>query len=365
MLSHLAMRASLVTDLARLGRVSRPAHAPMRRVAAFASWRMGGGGDEGSDDAPPPARRRATTSAPQARKRFDDDDAYAEDYGNDGEAQTVGFAARRQGAGGRGGRGRGGGSRGNASRGNARGDRGRGRSFDERGDRYRPGFEDDDGFGGPTTRSVWQDRHDEKKRVREETGRSTLAETLVGEAVFGLNPVREALLAKRRQIHKVWVQEGADGILGDRQILSGCDELGLQITTVSKHDLNMLVNQGGGSGRPHNGVVIDASALEPVPIDSLPKWNPPSPSSEGKKKKNPRFGSPWMKWWTRRTWARFCERRSSWAYRAWWCAPRTARRSRRWFRKVRAFPSDCLSIHRDILVLRRDLLPLTVQTGGR
>jgi 21S rRNA (GM2251-2'-O)-methyltransferase len=287
MLSHLAMRASLVTDLARLGRVSRPAHAPMRRVAAFASWRMGGGGDEGSDDAPPPARRRATTSAPQARKRFDDDDAYAEDYGNDGEAQTVGFAARRQGAGGRGGRGRGGGSRGNASRGNARGDRGRGRSFDERGDRYRPGFEDDDGFGGPTTRSVWQDRHDEKKRVREETGRSTLAETLVGEAVFGLNPVREALLAKRRQIHKVWVQEGADGILGDRQILSGCDALGLQITTVSKHDLNMLVNQGGGSGRPHNGVVIDASALEPVPIDSLPKWNPPSPSSEGKKKKNP------------------------------------------------------------------------------
>ena len=53
MLSNLAMRASRVTvrlpsDLSRLGRArvapaSAKPHA-MRRVAAFANWRMGGGG---------------------------------------------------------------------------------------------------------------------------------------------------------------------------------------------------------------------------------------------------------------------------------------------------------------------------------
>ena len=29
----------------------------------------------------------------------------------------------------------------------------------------------------------------------------------------------------------------------------------------------------GNPPRPHNGVVVDASPLEPVPLDSLPSWN--------------------------------------------------------------------------------------------
>ena len=132
MLSNLAMRASRVTvrlpsDLSRLGRArAAPASAKphaMRRVAAFANWRMGGGGGAPADDAPPPPRPREDRGA---RGRFDDDDGYVErygeedDFGSDREPRSVGFAARRSRARGRDGHSRDGETGGPSRRGSRR-----------------------------------------------------------------------------------------------------------------------------------------------------------------------------------------------------------------------------------------------------
>jgi|AntAceMinimDraft_1070359.scaffolds.fasta_scaffold57850_1 21S rRNA (GM2251-2'-O)-methyltransferase len=67
----------------------------------------------------------------------------------------------------------------------------------------------------------------------------TLAERLQGEAVFGLNPVREALRTGRRQLYRMWVQEGSDASF-DSSLLTAAKNLDVAVETVSKHDLNML-----------------------------------------------------------------------------------------------------------------------------
>ena len=270
MLSNLAMRASRVkvhlsSDMLRLGfaRVSPASAKPhaVRRVAAFASWRMGGGGGAPADDPPPPSRPRDDRGA---RGRLDDDDGYVEryveddDFASDYEPRGTGFAARRSRAGGRDGRSRG------ASRASRSGRGGGGRrrgAFDA--------FEVRD-------RTVWQERHDSRKRAREETGALTLAESLVGEAVYGANPVRAALTANRRTVHRVFAQEGGDFFAKHPGLAEQVSRLGAPIETVSKHDLNMLLatpGAGGSAGRPHNGVALDASPLAPTPVDALPAWD--------------------------------------------------------------------------------------------
>ena len=274
MLSHLAMRASRVTacfpsDLSRLGRArvapaSAKPHAT-RRVVAFASWRMGGGGGAPADDPPPPSRLRDDRGV---RGRFDDDDGYVERYVDDGEfgsgrePREVGFAARRSRAGARGG--------------NSRGDRGGWRLGFRRASRGGGGRRRyDSGVFESRDRTVWQERHDEKKRAREESGSLTLAESLIGEAVYGANPVRAALMANRRTVHRVFVQEGCDFFAKDAFLRERVtNELRVPIETVTKHDLNMLLQSSVGSGvgnRPHNGVAADASPLAPTPIDLLPR----------------------------------------------------------------------------------------------
>lgn len=122
---------------------------------------------------------------------------------------------------------------------------------------------------------MWQERHDEKKRNRAEP---TLAERMTGEALYGLNPARAALrdaarraragAAARRTIYRMFVQEGSDAS-GDAALLRAARDARVEIETVSKHDLNVLT---GSPPRPHNGVVLDASALTPTPIDQLPRW---------------------------------------------------------------------------------------------
>ena len=109
---------------------------------------------------------------------------------------------------------------------------------------------------------MWQERHDEKKRSRVAP---TLAESLVGEALYGLNPARAALLAGRRAVHAIFVQE-ASAAASDPTLVQAAADLGVPLTPVSKHDLNMLV----GSGRPHNGVALDVDPIAPTPITSLP-----------------------------------------------------------------------------------------------
>jgi hypothetical protein len=68
----------------------------------------------------------------------------------------------------------------------------------------------------------------------------------------------------------MFVQEGSDAS-SDTALLRAARDARVEIETVSKHDLNVLT---GSPPRPHNGVVLDASALTPTPIDQLPRWDP-------------------------------------------------------------------------------------------
>ena len=231
----------------------------MRRVAAFANWRMGGGGEVVPRiDPPPPSRPR---DARGARGRFDDDDGYVERYDEDDDSEFGRVDARTRasprGASARARRSRPPSTRRDASsRSGGRGAQAVARRFSRRPRPPRRVRRFDDA----RDRTVWQERHDAKKRAREETGVLTLAESLIGEAVYGANPVRApALLADRRAVHRVFAQEGCDLFLRDARLRTRVtDELRLEIEIVSKHDLNMLTAVRGVGGatvggvKPHN-----------------------------------------------------------------------------------------------------------------
>lgn len=98
---------------------------------------------------------------------------------------------------------------------------------------------------------------------------------LEGEALYGVAPIRAALLAERRTLHTLYVQESlvenvASGKRKDKQavnwILNRAHNLEMKVETVSKQTLNLLVDN-----RPHQGLVLDASPLELVPCEYLEK----------------------------------------------------------------------------------------------
>ena len=224
--------------------------------------RAGGRGNRGGnarDSEPRAPSRRYADDEPGDYGSFDDDDGF-----DSRSSRGGGYDRRPRGGGGRGGRGRG---RGGGMRGRGA-TRGRGRRdsayADEDDSSSSTGYDDDDVDGDGRTR--WQSRHDEKKANRRESGVLTLAERLVGEAVYGRNPVLAMLGADRRDVSGIWIQEGSDASR-DKALLKAAAARGLTPEYASKHDLNMLT---GGGSRPHNGVVADASPLTPTPMDSLP-----------------------------------------------------------------------------------------------
>ena len=254
MLSHLAMFTARTTArtplVARHHRAGLPRAFDAPRPVALASWRMGGGGAPAdANDAPPPRRAR----------RRDDDDDY-DDYDDYDDDSAFSRAPQRRAPRDRAPRGRD--RAGPDRRPQPRGRRG------GRGGGAPRHLSDDDHATAPS-RTIWQERHDEKKRNRVEP---TLAESLVGEALYGLNPARAALAARRRDVHRAWVQDGSDAA-SDPVLRAAAANLGLELEPVSKHDLNMLVGGGATGIRPHNGVVLDASPLTPTPADSLPGWD--------------------------------------------------------------------------------------------
>ncbi|KAG6541433.1 hypothetical protein Mapa_017212 [Marchantia paleacea] len=94
-----------------------------------------------------------------------------------------------------------------------------------------------------------------------------------GQAVYGVAPIVSALQACRRTFYTLYMQENLaqnlmTGKRKDKQAVSWIQNkarsLGLTVKEASKHDLNMLVDN-----RPHQGLVLDASPLELVPIDTL------------------------------------------------------------------------------------------------
>ncbi|KAJ6372348.1 hypothetical protein OIU76_026769 [Salix suchowensis] len=96
---------------------------------------------------------------------------------------------------------------------------------------------------------------------------------IVGEGVFGVGPVLAALSTGRREFYALYIQEGLDlsgnnkkkkDKKGFEKVLRMAKKIGLSTKEVSKHDLNMIVDN-----RPHQGLVLDASPLEMVKIQEL------------------------------------------------------------------------------------------------
>eukprot|EP00884_Botryococcus_braunii_P015328 jgi/Botrbrau1/2479/Bobra.0226s0037.1 len=107
--------------------------------------------------------------------------------------------------------------------------------------------------------------------IREDSeGQLGISQLLIGEAVYGTNPVLAALSAGRRQLNLLYIQEGLEaGKRTDGGAAVRCiqlaESLGLRVDRASKHDLNMICNN-----RPHQGLVLDAGPLDWEPLDEFP-----------------------------------------------------------------------------------------------
>lgn len=90
-----------------------------------------------------------------------------------------------------------------------------------------------------------------------------------GDHVFGISPVRLALLSKKRVMSELLIQSGMDSNRKDQksvnEILRLCQQLNIPVREFTKHDLNMLTDS-----RPHQGFVLRATPRSFIPLDSLP-----------------------------------------------------------------------------------------------
>ncbi|KAK8535429.1 hypothetical protein V6N13_081560 [Hibiscus sabdariffa] len=118
----------------------------------------------------------------------------------------------------------------------------------------------------------WNKQENWGRKTWKEATESTLPK-MVGEGVYGVGPVLAALSAGRREFYALYVQEGLDLSSNNRKkkdkkgfekVFKMAEKLGLNVKEVSKHDLNMIVDN-----RPHQGLVLDASPLEMVKIKEL------------------------------------------------------------------------------------------------
>ncbi|GFP86743.1 rRNA methyltransferase 1 mitochondrial [Phtheirospermum japonicum] len=118
----------------------------------------------------------------------------------------------------------------------------------------------------------WNKQEDWGRKTWNEAKDSTLPK-IVGEGIYGVGPVLAALSSGRREFYALYVQEGLDLTTNNKKkkdkkgfekILKMSHKIGLIKKEVSKHDLNMIVDN-----RPHQGLVLDASPLEMVGIKEL------------------------------------------------------------------------------------------------
>ena len=82
-----------------------------------------------------------------------------------------------------------------------------------------------------------------------------------GDHLYGISPIRAALLANRRNISELIVQDNLDiknrAGSGSSYILSRVKELGIETREFPKHDLNMMADN-----RPHQGFILRAKPLD-------------------------------------------------------------------------------------------------------
>ncbi|OMO58299.1 tRNA/rRNA methyltransferase, SpoU [Corchorus olitorius] len=118
----------------------------------------------------------------------------------------------------------------------------------------------------------WNKQESWGKKTWKEASESTVPK-MAGEGVYGVGPVLAALSAGRREFYTLYVQEGLDlsgnnkkkkDKKGFEKVLRIAEKMELSIREISKHDLNMVVDN-----RPHQGLVLDASPLEMVKIKEL------------------------------------------------------------------------------------------------
>ncbi|XP_073043316.1 uncharacterized protein [Primulina eburnea] len=119
---------------------------------------------------------------------------------------------------------------------------------------------------------TWINQENWGRKTWKEAKESTVPK-LVGEGIYGVGPVLAALSAARREFYGLYIQEGLDLGTNNRKkkdkkgfekVLKMAEKLGLSQKELSKHDLNMVVDN-----RPHQGLVLDASPLEMVGIKEL------------------------------------------------------------------------------------------------
>ncbi|PIA64627.1 hypothetical protein AQUCO_00100239v1 [Aquilegia coerulea] len=118
----------------------------------------------------------------------------------------------------------------------------------------------------------WNKQENWGKKTWKEASESTLPR-MTGEGIYGVGPILAALSASRREFYTLYVQEGVDLSSNNRKkkdkkgfekILKIAQRIGLTTKEVSKHDLNMIVDN-----RPHQGLVLDASPLDLINIREL------------------------------------------------------------------------------------------------
>ena len=90
-----------------------------------------------------------------------------------------------------------------------------------------------------------------------------------GDHVFGISPVRLALISKKRKVTELLMQTGMDSnnkkdLKSVNEILNLCQKNDVPVREFTKHDLNMLTDS-----RPHQGFVLRATPRSFIPIDSL------------------------------------------------------------------------------------------------
>lgn len=118
----------------------------------------------------------------------------------------------------------------------------------------------------------WDRQENWGRKTWKEATESTVPK-MVGEGIYGVGPVLAALSAGRREFYTLYVQEALDlssnnkkkkDKKGFEKVLRIAEKIGLSMKAISKHDLNMIVDN-----RPHQGLVLDASPLEMVRIKEL------------------------------------------------------------------------------------------------
>jgi len=127
-------------------------------------------------------------------------------------------------------------------------------SFDRKPSRE---YDDNDGRGG----EQYPDRRYELRYDRDDN-REPAYGYYDGDHLYGIAPVRLALLAGKREIKELLVQEGMDfsnkkDSKAAKEILQVARTRGIEVREFSKHDLNMLTDN-----RPHQGFVLRAMPLQ-------------------------------------------------------------------------------------------------------